>query len=314
MDISLKPWHTLGLGFIGSIFVALLATVVVQSYLWGIVFLLVAISWLFLGGITGVPVGFKGVPLFLGRRLGEEKIIESEGEKIPQYTGPRLDEGYHWIIPHLMSVQTIDTRMQVEKIAELNVFAKDSISVVLGTSITYRVSNPHQSLNVGGLEEIQEGINELMQAAIRDVAKRNESTELISNSELRKTIKERLLDAVKAVEVKFGVDIVDAFVGEINLPKKIKEALELIKQSGLYGEARKKLKEAGVPEDKIDEIAQLNLGVATKTIQENKYDVGATLSKAVENIGQGLGEGIGRSIGKAVSKNMADKIIKNINP
>lgn len=279
MDITFKPWQTLGLGIIASIFVGLLATAISQSYLWGLAFLLAAIAWLFIGGITKVDVGFRGVPLFLGGRIGREVIVETKGEKVPQATGPTLKEGYHWVLPYLMSVQPIDTRLQVEEVEELQVYAKDNIAVVLDTSITYRINNPHQSLNVGGEGEIKQGINELMEAAIRDVVKNSQSTQLTKNSERRKTIKERILKAVQEVEKKFGVDIVDAFVGEVTLPKKIQEALELKKQNQIYAETRKELEAAGVPKDKLEEVSQLNLGVIKKEIKEFKVDLGETTAE-----------------------------------
>lgn len=285
MDATLKSWQTLGLGIIASIFVGLLATVISQSYLWGLAFLFAAIAWLFIGSITKIDVGFRGVPLFLGGRIGKEVIVKTtEGEKVPQATGPTLKEGYHWVFPYLMSVQFIDTRLQVEKIEKLKVYAKDNISIVLDTSITYRINNPHQSLNVGGEGEIKQGINELMEAAIRDVVKISESTELTKNSEHRKTIKGNILKAVREVEKKFGVDIVDAFVGEVALPKKIQEALELKKQNQIYAETRKELEAAGVPKDKLEEVCQLNLGVIKKEIKELKVDVGETTAEAIAGI------------------------------
>jgi len=276
MKITFKSWQTLGLGLIVSIFVGLIATIISQSYLWGLAVLLVAIAWLFITGVTKVDVGFQGVPLFLGARIGKQVITEVEGEKIPQASGPILREGYHWALPYFMSVKSIDTRLQVEEIDELNVYAKDNISVVLDTSVTYRINNPHQSLNVGGEGEIKQGLNELMEAAIRDVVKKNESTELTRNSEHRRTLKEQLLKSVRDVEKKFGIDIIDAFVGEVSLPEKIRKALELKKQNHLYAETRKELEAAGVPKDKLDEVCQLNLGVANKDIKEFKVDLGET--------------------------------------
>lgn len=279
MEVTFKPWQTLGLGIIASIFVGLFITIVLQSYLWGLAFFLAAIAWLFIGGITKVEVGFRGVILFLGGRIGKESIVKTEGEKIPLATGPTLKEGYHWTLPYIMSVQHIDTRLQVEEIEELKVYAQDNIPVVLDTSVTYRIDNPHQSLNVGGEEEIKQGLNELMEAAIRDVVKTNISTELTKNSEHRKTLKEKLLKSVRGVEKKFGIDIVDAFVGEVALPENIRKALELKKQNQIYAETRKELEDAGVPKDKLEEVSQLNLGVITKEIKEFKVDVGETTAE-----------------------------------
>lgn len=284
MDVIIKSWQTLGLGVIASIFVGLLATVISQSYLWGLAFLLAAIAWLFIGGITKVDVGFRGVPLFLGGRIGREVIVETEGEKIPQATGPTLKEGYHWVFPHLMSVQPIDTRLRVEEIEELKVYAKDNIPIVLDTSVTYRINNPHQSLNVGGEGEIKHGLNELMEAAIRDVVKTNVSTELTKNYEHRKTLKDQLLKSVREVEKKFGIDVVDAFVGEVTLPENIRKALELDKQNQIYVGARKVLETGGVPKDKLEEVSQLNLGVAKKDIKEFKVDIGETTAEAIAGI------------------------------
>lgn len=285
---TVKPWLSLGLGISICLVLGLIINTITTDIWWGTVGLLTAFAIVFVPGIISVEVGFKGVPKFLGNRIGQRKILRKEGEEVPIAYGPVLDEGTHWILPGLMSVKSEDTRLKVVKIDALPIFAKDNITVTIDAEVAYLIRNPQQAENVGGEEEIDKGIKELTEAALRDVVKVNDSTDLTQNYAHRVSMQTKILENVKGNEELFGSDIVRAFVGEVSLSEKITKALELVKQNELYAKARAKLKDAGIPDDEIKEATQLNLGVLTKTMAENKVDLGGTAAKMLGEILIGL--------------------------
>lgn len=307
MDREYKSWLTIAVGIITSVSIVLLVIIATQSYLWGLAALFATLAWVFISGFDGskdiwpkpqdskkqqeivelkkegvrVPIGFKGVLLFLGHPLGTTWIEEVEEEKIPRASGYMVDAGYPWLLPG-MTLRLVDTRLQIVPIDQLAVYASDNIPVVIDTNATYLVSSPHQTLLIGGEGEIEEAIDELMESVIREVATNNTSTELRLNPKHRKTIKESILKLVKKIEGKFGIDIIDVYVGTVKLPSKVEEALERKKLNELYVDARRPLEDAKIPIDEIKEVAQFNAGVAeAKKMSENKADVGSTLAKVI---------------------------------
>ena len=57
-----------------------------------------------------------------------------------------VDSGFHWVCPALGHIETIEVSEQVFDIREQSLTTKDKVSVLLGMSIAYSVTNPIRAL------------------------------------------------------------------------------------------------------------------------------------------------------------------------
>ncbi len=269
-NYKLSPWSTIMTGLAITLVIPTMVGLVTGNGYWALVVFPLSVAFIFIKGLnkSKVPVGFEGVPLFLGKRIGRQALVKIDDEEIPIATGVIIREGSHWL-PPLVTVQEVDARMNVESIECLDIISKDKVSVSVRSSVTYRVSNSHQSLNVGGLAEIKEGISKMVESEILEVVSNEESTSLLSDKEIKKSLKERILKKIKPHEPTYGIDVIKVDVTKVDLSERIKKALEVKRQAEI-------LKDAGITGEALDDTIRAAMGVVVerkelKEFKENKF-------------------------------------------
>jgi len=315
--------QSIGVGIVFSIVLALFLGIIPVLFLgslwWFVVVLFLVLSSLLFGRFQNVPIEHRGAYTFLDKRVVVERVENlPNGEKITIKEGAEAEEGIQWIPPFFSilveSVKQTPIPKKEEEDLSWKVYAKDGIELSTHVSILYKVINVHQFQSIGRAE-VEKSLIDLTEKSVRTGIRSKPSKYWLFSNEPKNSLASKILEEAKPIEKQWGVDVITVFVGDFDTDPEITKALKLKKQNKLYAEARNELKKNGIPDDEIKEVSQLNLGIAKpKNISETKYDVGATLSKAVENIGQGIGEGLGRSIGEIVGKNIADKVDKKPNP
>lgn len=319
--LRITPLQSIGAGILFSIILALLLGAIPVFFLgspwWFAVAFLIALARFLFGSLADVPIEHRAAYTFLDNRI----VTETEenlpnDEKIIVKEGPEAEEGIQWVPPFfsLLMESVQDTPVPSEEKKDLNwkTYAKDGVELGTHLSGFYKVVNVHQFQSVGRAT-VEKGLIDLMELVTRTSIKSRSSKYWLFGSKSKNSLAKDILKEAKSVERRWGIDMISVFVGDFDTDPEITRAFRLKQQNRLYKEARDELK--NLPGDEAKEVSQTNMGIAEpKKVSETKFDIGATLSKAVENIGQGIGEGIGRSIGEVVSKNMADKITKEIKP
>lgn len=105
-------------------------------------------------GLRNIPVGHKGVVLFLGKR-----------------TGKVFDEGWKWVLfpPFLYNIIMVDTREQTIDTPTRNIWSADTIELSVDAAVNIAVRRPDSFLNKGP-SAINLGLQNMILSAIREAA------------------------------------------------------------------------------------------------------------------------------------------------
>lgn len=239
---------------------------IIGGYKLGAIF--ITIGYFGFGGIADIPIGFKGVPLFLNRRISFFV----------------LPEGFNWILPRpLMSFEKVDMKEQMSDPGEEIVLTgkgKNTARVTIDSAIQWKIYNPYKVLSVG-LNVIEKGMNNLIKEVNRSTIAKKTPDEAIK---IHETLKNELEKKADEKSKDWGIDILNVFITKLELSKEVIEAYEEEIREEREKIAEEKelqhlvnqielLKKTGIDAESAKQFIQTDRKRAkvTKTIEEKIY-------------------------------------------
>lgn len=167
-----------------------------------IVWLIAAIVITIIAGIKIIDQYERGVVLTLGR-----------------YSGMR-DPGLRIVIPVIQRLIKIDTRITPIDVSKQEVITRDNVTMVVDAVVYFRVKDSAKAF----LETTNYvyATVQFAQAALRDVVGNADLDELLSN---REEISRRIKEIVDAETDKWGIDVENVKLQNIELPQDMKRAM-----------------------------------------------------------------------------------------
>ena len=167
-----------------------------------VIFLIIIVVVILISGIRIVKQYQRGVVLTLGK-----------------YTGTR-NPGFNIIIPIVQTMQLVDVRSTPIDVTKQEVITKDNVTVGVDAVVYLRVIDPAKAV----LETTNYiyATSQFAQAALRDVTGNVELDDLLSK---REAISQEIKKIVDAETDKWGIDVENVKVQNIELPQDLKRAM-----------------------------------------------------------------------------------------
>lgn len=167
-----------------------------------VVIILVSIGLYVLGGIKIVNQYQRGVVLTLGR-----------------FTGVR-EPGLRVVIPGLQTMMLVDIRSTPIDVPKQEVITKDNVTVGVDAVVYFRVINAPKAV----LETTNYiyATSQFVQAALRDVTGNVDMDDLLAK---REEISQQIKEIVDAETDKWGIDVENVKIQNIELPGDMKRAM-----------------------------------------------------------------------------------------
>lgn len=167
-----------------------------------LIFIIILVLVVVISGIKIVDQYERGVVLTLGK-----------------YTGMR-DPGLRIVIPVFQRIIKIDTRITPIDVEKQEVITKDNVTMVVDAVVYFRVKDSSKAF-LETTNYIYATI-QFAQAALRDVVGNADLDELLSN---REEISRRIKEIVDAETDKWGIDVENVKLQNIELPQDMKRAM-----------------------------------------------------------------------------------------
>tara|TARA_R110002074_G_scaffold186600_7_gene351944 strand:- start:344 stop:1039 length:696 start_codon:yes stop_codon:yes gene_type:complete len=131
-----------------------------------------------------------------------------------------LQPGFRWIIPIVETIQIVDIRVITINVVSQEVMTEDNVPCSIDGVVFFKIVNPEMA--VLEVEEYNFAINQLAQAALRDVCGKVELDTILSKrEEMGKNIK-----SIVEIETKeWGIEIIDVKIKDIQLPENMKRMM-----------------------------------------------------------------------------------------
>jgi regulator of protease activity HflC (stomatin/prohibitin superfamily) len=167
-----------------------------------VIFLLIIIAFFILSGIKIINQYERGVILTLGR-----------------YTGMR-QPGLQIVIPIIQRLIKVDIRSTPIDVPKQEIITKDNVTVGVDAVVYLRVIDSSRAV----LETTNYvyATSQFAQAALRDVTGNADLDELLSN---REQISQKIKEIVDAETDKWGIDVENVKIQNIELPQDMKRAM-----------------------------------------------------------------------------------------
>lgn len=177
---------------------------------------LIVVAIYFLGGIKVVNQYERGVVLTLGR-----------------YSGMR-EPGLRYVLPIFQKMMRVDVRSMPIDVPKQEIITKDNVTVGVDAVVYLRVIDPSKAM----LETTNYvyATSQFAQAALRDVTGGAELDELLASREI---ISEKIKEIVDGETDKWGIDVENVKIQNIELPQDMKRAMA--KQAEAERERRAKI-------------------------------------------------------------------------
>jgi len=131
-----------------------------------------------------------------------------------------LKPGFRWIIPIVETVQIVDIRVITINILSQEVMTADNVPCSIDGVVFFRINDPEKAvLNV---EEYKYAIEQLSQAALRDVCGKVELDTILSK---REEMGDNIKDNVEEETREWGIEIVGMKIKDIQLPENMKRMM-----------------------------------------------------------------------------------------
>ena len=230
-------------GLFGWLMVIIIRAVIKPPYspvLYGAPLALTILT-IILVGLAGlkerIKVAHKGVLLFLGKRVKRWLF----------------DEGRHWTPALIASLEEVDTRKIAKDISKAEAFTKENVRVSVDTTIQYIVKDPYTYLELGP-QVVEKGLEDLTKQVLRLVTKQKTLDQALEmhqelNDILRSVLtpgketgedvrkKYGITQEIDKSTAKWGIDVVDVFVAEVQPPEEVSKELEKVRKEIAHREA-----------------------------------------------------------------------------
>lgn len=136
-----------------------------------------------------------------------------------KYTGTR-NPGLNLIIPIIQTMRKVDVRSTPVDVPKQEVITKDNVTIGVDAVVYFRVKNAEHAV----LETVNYlyATSQFAQAALRDVIGNAELDELLSQ---REQMSQQIKDIVDAETEKWGIDVENVKIQNIELPQDMKRAM-----------------------------------------------------------------------------------------
>ncbi len=183
-----------------------------------------------------------------------------------------LEPGFRWIIPVVETIQIVDIRVITINIVSQEVMTSDNVPCSIDGVVFFKINNPEKAILE--VEEYMFAINQLSQAALRDVCGKVELDIILSKrEEMGKNIK----TIVDSETKNWGIEIIDVKVKDIQLPENMKRMM------ANQAEAERS-RRARIILAKAEEQAAASLLAAGKIIDESPSAIKLRLYQTLANI------------------------------
>jgi regulator of protease activity HflC (stomatin/prohibitin superfamily) len=167
-----------------------------------IIFLIIAVVLFILAGIKVVNQYERGIVLTLGR-----------------FTGTR-DPGLRIVVPIFQTITKVDVRSRPIDVPGQEIITKDNVTVRVDAVVYFRVTDAPKAV----LETVNYTLatSQFAQAALRDVAGNASLDDVLSK---REEISQQIKAIVDAETSKWGIDVENVKIQNIELPQEMKRAM-----------------------------------------------------------------------------------------
>ena len=221
-----------------------------------IIVLLIVVGGFVLAGLKVIDQYERGVVLTLGR-----------------FTGVR-EPGLRVVVPIFQRIIKVDIRITPIDVPKQEVITKDNVTVGVDAVVYFRVVDSAKSV-LENADYIY-STSQFAQAALRDVAGNVDLDELLSN---RDTISQKIKEIVDSETDKWGVDVQNVKLQNIELPQDMKRAMA--KQAEAERERR-----ANVINADGERMAAKTLAEAAKMLSAAPGDINLRTLTTLERISQ----------------------------
>lgn len=242
VEQATKSQVSIAIGLVASFLVALLVDFLLINWwlFWFLglsnspavhtVFILTVTSLYFVWGLESIPVGFRGVILFLGQRLLR--------------SGSGLSEGYQWVPKPFMSILPVDCKTKSVDISdEEGAYSKDGPLMATNGFQRYRVFDPYRYL---GVDDAVPSLERLARQSVRIVMKQKTALENRNADkkdfadEVAKTLHDQLDSNSNPNGVQWGLNTGITVIDDIwAVDKKLEEAWTAKVREEAEGEAER---------------------------------------------------------------------------
>lgn len=155
-------------------------------------------------------------------RPTERGLIETLG-KYSRYSDP----GFHWIVPAVQSMVKVEITEQMVDAGKREVITKDNLNTIVDAQIYFKVKDDEESVKRSEYvaSAYQDMIVSLTRTTLRNVI--GTLTLRESNSE-RGRINSQLLETLHKEASNWGIDVVRAELKEIEPPKDVQAAMNMV--------------------------------------------------------------------------------------
>lgn len=167
-----------------------------------LIFVLIAAAVLVLSGLKIINQYERGVVLTLGR-----------------FTGLR-EPGIRVVVPVFQTITKVDVRSRPIDVPGQEIITKDNVTVKVDAVVYFRVTDAPKAV----LETVNYtfATSQFAQAALRDVAGNSSLDEVLSK---REQISEQIKNIVDSETNKWGIDVENVKIQNIELPQEMKRAM-----------------------------------------------------------------------------------------
>lgn len=230
--------------------------------------------FLFLKGLTQVPVGAVGVVIYLGRRTGEVR-----------------PEGWVWLPPVISELKTIYVRERQIDVPQAEYYTSDRVRIAFKTTIRVLVADPAALFDQGpatygpftrdsGSEEENVAFRGLVKNSIRE-AVGSLSTRDVMFGARQSLLRDRILQELSRTVVRWGLKVVEVWLTEVEAQdKEMRRAVQSEVRESMAGRGELAAQEAKVAKGAVFQK------VAMDMVRDAREQLGRELS--IEEVSQFL--------------------------
>ena len=197
------------------VFVSVIAAAILIA---GSVFVLNLVNPLLFGLALLVVAGlFMVFPRYVEFKEYERGVLFRRG-RFQGVVGP----GWVWLVPIFDKFTLVDLRTQAVEIPSQKVISQDGVMISVAASINYKVVDPEKY--VISAENISQLLNLSGVASLRDTASKLSYTDILLHAD---KLASALKAAIDSESESWGIDITNADIKDIILPKDLVDAMRL---------------------------------------------------------------------------------------
>ena len=177
--------------------------------------------------------------------------------RITRISGP----GLHTKVPLIENTIPIDLRTRTVDLRRQSAITKDNISIVIDAVVFMKIEDPKKLILQIGANQFQEAVAKYAQSSIRDIVGKYTLDALLEN---REEIASKLKVKVDSLTNKWGIDVINAEIQDINLPADMQRAF------AVQAEAEREAK-AVVITAEAEKKAAVNYAEASIILQKTTF-------------------------------------------